>query len=341
MKKLFTGLVAVAIIVTCSFSAQATEETYNLKFQSSENAGNANFALKQDWAKRVNVMSAGRINIEIFPISSIVEHTKTLDAVGIGILDGHVTATEYFSGKDPAFALLGNTVGAWSNPHEMLTYMDLGGGNELMEELYAPYGVQFIGASATGVESLVSKKPLNSVADLKNLKLRTPEGLVQAVFVAAGAIPINLPGSDVYEALSKGMIDASDYSVFSTNDQDGLNKIAKHPVYPGFHSLPTLEVCMNKAKYDSMSPDLQEILKVSVRDLAHQMVSRLRLNDVAAIAATKSKGDVTIHNWPTEERKKFRLIAMKEWEKYAQKSPNAMKVYQNLTKYLKTNGMLN
>lgn len=340
MKKFLSGLAAAAIVGTMSFSAQAAD-VYKMKFQSSDNAGNANFILKQEWAQRVKEMSNGRIDIEMVPVGSIVKHTETLDAIGMGILDGHVTATGYFSGKDPAFGLLGNTVGAWSDPNEMLLFVEFGGGTELFEELYEPYGVQFIGASATGLEAFVSKKPLDGVDDLKGLKLRAPEGLVQAVFAAAGASPVNLPGSEVYTALDKGVIDAADYTVFSTNEQQGMHKIANHPVYPGFHSLPVLEVSMNKAKWDSMSDDLKMILKVSVRDFARQMTQQLKLNDMAAVAAVKERGDVTIHDWPAEERNKFRSIAMKEWKSFSKKSPNAEKVYNALTKFLKENGMLN
>ncbi|MFA0544574.1 TRAP transporter substrate-binding protein DctP, partial [Vibrio sp. 10N.222.52.B7] len=82
------------------------------------------------------------------------------------------------------------------------------------------------GASTTGVESFISKKPIDGVADLKGLKLRAPEGLVQQVFAAAGATPVNLPGSEVFTGLSKGVIDAADYTVFSTNQKAGMNDIA-------------------------------------------------------------------------------------------------------------------
>ncbi|NRA89189.1 MAG: C4-dicarboxylate ABC transporter substrate-binding protein, partial [Rhizobiales bacterium] len=73
---------------------------YNLKFQSSDNSGNPNFKIKQQWTERVATMSNGRIKIEMLPVGSIVKHTETLDAVSAGVLDGHVTATGYFSGKD-------------------------------------------------------------------------------------------------------------------------------------------------------------------------------------------------------------------------------------------------
>ncbi|MEH6580041.1 MAG: TRAP transporter substrate-binding protein DctP, partial [Amphritea sp.] len=207
-------------------------------------------------------------------------------------------------------------------------------------ELLSPYGVQFIGASATGLESFLSKVPLDGVDDLKGLKLRAPEGLVQAVFSAAGASPVNLPGSEVYTSLDKGLIDAADYTVFSTNHQQGMHKIATHPVYPGFHSLPVIEVSMTKKTWDSMPADLRVILKDSVADFAHNIVSALKKEDLKAVAEAEASGKVTIHNWSMEERNKFRTIARSQWEVFAEKSPNARKVLDVLTKYLAEKGML-
>lgn len=341
MNKIVSGLMMAAFAGTVAIgSATAADKTFNYKFQSSDNAGNANYMLKQEWAADLKVVSGGRINVEMMPVGSIVKHTETLDAISSGILDGHITATGYFSGKDPAFGLLGNTVGAWSDANDLLLFLEHGGGNELYEELLAPYGVQFIGAAATGLEAFVSKIPLDGVADLKGLKMRAPEGLVQAVFAAAGAAPVGLPGSEVYTSLDKGVIDAADYTVISTNEQQGLHKIAKHPVYPGFHALPSIEVSMNQKKWDMMPADLQALMKMSVRSFARNMSSKLKLADQAAVAVIKARGDVTIHDWPAEERAKFRAIAMTEWKKFSEKSPNAKKVYDVLTKFLKDNGMI-
>jgi TRAP-type mannitol/chloroaromatic compound transport system substrate-binding protein len=328
-------LVAVAALSGSAFAAE-----YNLKFQSSDNAGNQNYIFQQEWAKSVEQLTEGVVSIEMLPVGSIVKHTETLEAVGAGILDGHVTATSYFSGKDPAFGLLGNSVGAWGDPNEMLDFVNNGGGKELYLELLSPYGVQFIGASATGLEAFVSKVPLNGVADLKGLKLRAPEGLVQAVFAAAGASPVNLPGSEVYTSLDKGLIEAADYTVFSTNHQQGLHKIAKHPVYPGFHSLPMLEVSMTKKTWSKIPEKAQKVLIKSVNDFAQNMVSTLKERDMAAVEEAKKSGDIIIHDWSMVERNKFRNIAKGQWEVFAKKSPNASKVFDALNKYLAAKGML-
>ena len=175
---------------------------------------------------------------------------------------------------------------------------------------------------------------------LKGLKIRAPEGLVQQVFAAAGATPVNLPGSEVFTGLSKGVIDAADYTVFSTNQKAGMNDIATHPVQPGFHSLPLIDISISQKKWDKMSPDLQEILTVSVRDFAVDMTTELRIADQAAVAKAEKDPNITIHNWSDEERKKFRAIAKTQWQVFSERSPNAKKVYDSVTKYLEENGLL-
>lgn len=335
ISKIFTW--GVAFAMTTSF-LHASE--YVFKMQSSDSSGVANFKIQQEWAKKVEILSNGRLKIKMLPVGSVVKHTETLSAIKMGILDGQVTATEYFSGKDPAFGLIGNMIGAWSDTTQLLQYMNFGGGNELMSELYKPYGIQFVGASTTGVESFVSKVPLDKVSDLKGLKLRAPEGLAQQVFKAAGASPVNLPGSEVYTSLSKGVIDAADYTVFSTNQAQGLNKIAPHPVQPGFHSLPLIDISVSLKKWNKLPKDLQQIFKTSVVEFSYDITNKLKLADQKALKEAQADKSITIHNWSDKERKKFRQIAKEQWKEFAKKSKNAQKVYDSVTTFLSNNGLI-
>ncbi|WP_300514978.1 TRAP transporter substrate-binding protein [Aliiroseovarius sp.] len=329
----------IATAVACVTAIPAMAADYNLKFQSSDPAGNPTFIIEQEWAAKVSAASGGHLEIEMLPVDSVVKYNETHDAVGAGILDGHITATAYISGKDPAFALIGNTVGAWGSPYEMLRYVNYGGGKEMMNELLNPYGLQFIGATSGGLEAFVSKVPIDSVADLKGIKMRAPEGLVQKVFAAAGAVPVNLPGSEVFTSLDKGVIDAADYTVFSANQAAGMNDIAPHPIYPGFHSMPLVEVSINKATWDSMPADLQNLLEMSVNHLALDMTSQLFMKDLEAVAEARAKG-ITIHDWSQEERAKFRAIAKEQWVDIASQSANAQKVFDSLNAYLTSQGLL-
>ncbi|MFS4437356.1 TRAP transporter substrate-binding protein [Paracoccaceae bacterium GXU_MW_L88] len=321
-------------------ATSALAQDYALKFQSSDPAGNPNFELQMEWAANLEEASDGAISVEMLPVDAVVAHNETQDAVGAGILDGHITDTSYFTGKDPAFGLIANPVGAWSDPQQMLDFMENGGGAELMNELVEPYGLHFIGATTPGLEAFVSKVPLDGVDDLQGVKVRAPEGLVQNVFAAAGAAPVNLPGSEVFTSLDKNVIDAADYTVFSTNHAQGMHDVAKHPVYPGFHSLPLVEVSMNKAKWDEMPEDLQAIMTQSVKDYAQNLIETLNEKDEAVKAEIEEEGEITIHDWSEEERAKFRAIATEQWADVAEGSDNAQKVYDTLIAYLTEEGLM-
>jgi len=337
---LATTLSAVALTVAATLAAgPAAAQEQTLRFQSADQAGNPNYVLQKEWADSVVELTDGAVAIELLPVGSIVEHPETLDAVGAGILDGHVTDASYFAGKDAAFALIANPVGAWSAPQQMFDYMYDGGGKQLMNELVNPYGLQFIGPSTPGLEAFVSKVPIETVADLQGLKMRAPEGLVNQVFAAAGAAPVNLPSSEVFTSLDKGVIDAADFSVFSTNQAQGLNDIAKHPIYPGFHSMPLIEISMNKDKWDALPADVQATIEQSVVDFGQNQVAALAEADEKAVSEAADKG-ITVHDWSEEERAKFRTIAAEQWDSVASKSANAQKVYDHLTGYLKENGLI-
>ncbi|WP_417718797.1 TRAP transporter substrate-binding protein [Salipiger sp.] len=331
-------LISVASLGLTTLAAQAQD--YSFRFQSSDPAGNPNFEFQQQWTQTVNEMTGGRVAIELLPVGSIVDYKETQEAVAAGLIDGHITDTSYFAGKDPAYGLIANPVGAYGSPAEMIDFVENGGGAELMNELNNPRGLEFIGVSTPGLEAFVSKVPLDGVDDLKGIKVRNPEGLIANVFAAAGAAPVNLPASEVYTSLDKGVIDAADYSVFSVNQDVGMNEIAPHPVYPGFHSLPLIEVSMNKTTWDGLPEDLQANLKDSIKVFQKNQIETLMARDLEAVEAAKATGDITVHDWSAEERAKFRGIARGEWQKVAERSEMAQKVYDTLTAYLRDKGLM-
>ncbi|WP_108662536.1 TRAP transporter substrate-binding protein [Acuticoccus kandeliae] len=328
--------IALAGVIATGASAQE----YSFRFQSSDPAGNPNFEYQKGWTDLVAERSGGKVKIELLPVGSVVEYNETLDAVAAGILDGQICDSSYWAGKDPAFGLIANPVGAWSDPAQMIDFVENGGGKELMNELLGSYGLHFIGVSTPGLEAFVSRVPLDGVDDLKGVKVRSPEGPIANVFAAAGAAPVNLPASEVYTSIDKGVVDAADYSVFSVNQQQGLNKVAPHPVYPGFHSLPLVEVSMNKAKWDALPDDVKTMLEETVKEFQQTQTNGLHERDLAAVAEAEADPDITVHNWSDEERAKFRAIAVAEWERIAQGSPMAQKVFDTLTAYLKEKGLM-
>ena len=325
-KKLLAVLAMVTMLAGTSFAAE-----YNWTLQTSGAAGDDVTRFLEQFAQWVKEDTNGRIEIAIMPADSVVKYTETLDAVGANIIQMESTDPSYFAGKDPAFSLIGNMVGAWSDPSQLFDMMENGGGFEIFDGLLNQYNVKLVGVACTGVEAFVSKKPIRSVADLKGIKLRAPQGMVNNVFTAVGATPVNLPGSEVYTSLEKGVIDASDYTVFATNQAQGMNDIARFPIYPGFHSMPTMQVTLNLDVWKSLPADLQKILMDDVKRYRDYMIEEHHKLDIAAVEEAKAKG-IEVISWPDSEVAKFREIAKTQWPKWS-KSPTAKVWADAVAKY--------
>ncbi|UYG09217.1 TRAP transporter substrate-binding protein [Halomonas sp. M4R1S46] len=319
-------------------TAQAAE--YEWKFQASETAGEPSFKIKEEWADKIETMTDGRVHIEILPINSVVGPTETLQAVSSGILQGHMTDPSYFSGQNPAFGMLGNLVGAWSDPYDFLEYMKYGGGEALYNELANPYGTQLISAATFPLESIPSTVPIESIDDFEGLKIRAPQGMVYNIFERIGATPVNLPGSEVYTGLEKGVIDAADSTVLSNNDAMGIHEFAPYPLYPGFHSMPMIAVSLNKEIWDGLPDELKTTLETAFDGMAYDLIARLKAQDIETLQALNDNPDVTPIDLSNEERKRFRQAAEQEWREWAGKNEMTQKVYDSATAFLESRGLL-
>lgn len=331
------GLAALAAIAMAGAPARAADQTWT--FQAATSAGDIAFKIMEEFTDRVALLTGGRLAIELHPVGAVVQYDQTLEAVGAGLLDGHVTATVYFSGKDPAFALLGDLIAAYDHPNQMLMFLRYGGGNELLRELLEPYGLYFIGGANTGKEAFVSKIPIRGVADFKGVKLRAPEGMAQDIFQAMGAAPVNLPSAEVFTALERGVVDAADWATFSMNHQLGFHNIARYPIFPGIHSMPVIEVSVNLDKWRALPRDIQVILEVAVRDFARDMIQRLELEDLDDVAEARAQG-VDVIDWPATERQKIRDLAVDIWRDWSSRSPMAARAYQAQTEFLAKIGLI-
>jgi TRAP-type mannitol/chloroaromatic compound transport system substrate-binding protein len=309
------------------------------KAQSLWQAGTLPHQIFEDFAQRVGERSGGRLKIEPLAVNSIVSSPESLDAVGAGILQAQHSGPGYFSGKDAAFALLGDLQGGFENPEQMQQWMESGGGMQLARELYARYNVYFVGGVWFGVEALVSKKPIRKMADFKGVKIRAPQGLGQDIFQRFGAAPVNLPGSEVYTALERGVVDASDWGTLSMNQDLGYHKLAPYPIYPGFHSMPMPDFAVNLDQWNALPDDLKILVADEVRKFSAEMVEGNRAADEKVLAQAGELGFEAI-DLPTEERRKFREMARKVWKEYATRSPMAQRVYDSQVAFLQKLNLL-
>ncbi|ALM52405.1 TRAP transporter substrate-binding protein [Halomonas huangheensis] len=333
-------LASAALLTTAAAQAAAQDEKYEWTFQASETAGEPSFKIKQQWAERIGTMTDGRVSIEVLPIGAVVGPTETLQAVSAGILQGHMTDPSYFSGSDPAFGMIGNLVGAWNNPYDFLEFMNTAGGEDLYNELVEPYGTHLVAAATFPLESIPSTVPIESMDDFQGLKIRAPQGMVYNIFERIGATPVNLPGSEVYTGLEKGVIDAADSTVLSNNDAQGLHSFAPYPLYPGFHSMPMIAISLNKEIWDSLPADLQTTLETAFDGMAYDLIARLKEQDIETLARLKEDPDVHPFDLPAEERLKFRQAAEQEWQEWAGQNEMTQKIYDATTSFLRARGQL-
>ena len=182
-------------------------------------------------------------------------------------------------------------------------------------------------------------KPLRTLADFKGVKIRAPQGMNGEILSLLGAAPVQLPGSEVYTALERGVVDASDWGTLSMNEELGYHKLARYPSYPGFHSMPMGEISVNKQKWDALPDDLKAIVEAATKEFSRAMIQRNYLADQEVAVEAARHGFEPI-DLPPAERQKFREIARGVWKDYASRSPMAQQVYDSQIGFLKRMGLL-
>ena len=326
-------------LVTFVAAPRAEAQEYEWTIQSLWQAGSINHRVFEQFCENVKQLTGSRLVITPVPVGTLVAYNETLDAISSGILDGHQSGAGYSAGKDPAFAMLSEFPGAYETAYQMQMWFEYGGGKELARELYGRFNVFYVGSVWHGMESIPSKRPLRSVDDLKGVKMRIPEGLNQEIFNVIGAAPVNIPGSEVYTSLDRGVIDATDWGTLGMNVDLGYHKIAPYQIYPGFHSLPMADVAVNMDRWNELPADIQAIVETAVRDFARDMIQQMATADAAAAQATRDQG-VELVTWSKEERRRFRLIAADVLKEFAKRSEMAQRIYDSHIVYLKSLGLL-
>jgi len=340
--KLTTLLSTAALALVVAAPAVSAQ---NLKVQASSKSGDwAHRFMTDNWAPKLKEMTGGKISMEVLPTKAVVPHRETIDAVAAGILDGDLNAVSYFTGRDPAFAIIGDLIAGYDTVDQVRTFCNHGGGKEILQKLYDKYTngkVHVVGCGPYAKEAFVSTLPIKTVADMKGVKVRSPEGLAAEVFKRAGASPVSLPFSEVYTALEKKLIDAADASAFVNNEASGMHKIAKYPIYPGIHSMAVLQFIVNKSVWDKLGAQGQRALEIWYAASYDAMRREAKLQD-AEIADKYSQpgSDVTVIDWSKEERAKFRAIAVEAWKDFAAKSPLAQEALDAHLSYMRKIGLL-
>ena len=214
----------------------------------------------QRFAKRIEEMSGGRFKVQYFASGERVGAFDVFDEVASGNAQAYHSADYYWKGKHPAWAFF-TTVPFGMTTTEQGAWINHMGGQALWDELAGSFGLKCLMCGSTGVQmGGWFNKEIESADDLKGLKMRIP-GLGGDVMAKLGASPVSLPGSQIYENLVSGAIDATEW-VGPYNDYFmKFYEAAKYYYYPGMHEPGGyISFGMNKDWWEGLSKSDQSLL---------------------------------------------------------------------------------
>ncbi|MEW5423312.1 TRAP transporter substrate-binding protein DctP [Amorphus sp. 3PC139-8] len=332
---------ALAASAAVVFAGATHAET--LTIQTSFNAGDFSTKyLTDNWLPKIQERTDGRVEVELTPSGSVVPSRDTPEAVAAGVIDGDFTSVNYFAGLEPAYAIMGDLISGYDTPEQMIGFCRDGGGEEMMQKAADSVTggeVTVVACGPYSREALVARVPIRTFEDLEGKKIRSPEGLAAAVFQAAGASPVAIPFSEVFGALEKGIVDAADASAYVNNDATGLHDVAPYPLYPGIHSMPSMQFTINTETWKSLSEEDRTALRTWWYDAMYAMTEEVSKKDRELAERDDASDDIEVINWSQEDRDQLREVAREQWEAYAQKSALAQEALQANIDYMTEIGL--
>ncbi|KAB6715124.1 MULTISPECIES: TRAP transporter substrate-binding protein [Roseobacteraceae] len=217
----------------------------------------------------VQTMSGGSLAIDARAAGELVGGLEVFDAVTAGQADMYHAADYYFTGQHPAWAYYTTAPFGMTAPEMMSWYYGMGG-KDLHQQLGDVFGLHTSIAGQTGAQGGGwFRKEIKSVADFQGLKFRMP-GLGGEVVGKLGASVQVMAAGEIYQALSSGALDGTEWVGPWSDEKLGLQEVCQFFYPAGFHEPGSaLSVNTNLEVFDSLSPAEQRILDVAAAE-CHQ-----------------------------------------------------------------------
>lgn len=281
----------------------------------------------------IEAASAGRIKVQVYAANELVPAFEVFDAVSSGTADMGHGAAYYWRNKKEILQLFA-TVPFGLNAAEMNGWLYKGGGLELWREAYKPFGLVPFAAGNTGAQmGGWFNKPINGLADLKNLKMRIP-GIGGEALEALGGTPVAIPGGDIFTSMQTGVIDATEWVGPYNDIAFGLHKVAKYYYYPGWQEPgPTLECMFNQKVWDALPDDLQKIVEISAQAVNTDMLAEYSFRNAAAYEQLLADPNVEILPFPTDVLEALREQTEVILERIAKTDEFSQRVWDSYKRY--------
>jgi len=276
---------------------------------------------------RIKAMSGSRFTVDLHAAGELVPALGVFDAVSSGTAQMGHSASFFWQGKMPSSVFF-TAIPFGLLPLEHITWIEQGGGQALWDELYAPFGVKPVMGGNTGVQmGGWYKRDINSLDDLKGLKIRMP-GLGGEVMRRLGATPVSLPPGELFTALQSGVIDATEFLGPWSDRAMGFHKVTKRYYAPGFHEPNgTGEALFNREAMDALPEDLRAIALEACRSENAAALAESEWQNAGNLARLQEEDGVEIRLYPDDVMAELRTTAKAVLEEFASKDPLSGKIY--------------
>src|SRR5712692_9686542 len=282
-RKFLQAATGVAAASTLGFPmiAKGQAGPINMRWQSTWPTKDIFHEFALDYAKKVNDMTGGDLEIEVLPAGSVVPAFGLLDAVSKGVLDGGHGVLVYHYGKQNALGLWGSSPAFGMDGNMLLAWHKYGGGKELLAKIYNSIGANVVsfpyGPMPTQPFGWV-KKPIEKLDDLKGLKFRTV-GISIDMYQAMGMAVNALPGGEIVSAMDRGLLDAAEFNNATSDRILGFADVSKVCMLQSYHqNAEQFEITFNKTKYDGLPDKMKAIIANAVeaagQDMAWKAIDR-------------------------------------------------------------------
>ncbi|MCH8886345.1 MAG: TRAP transporter substrate-binding protein [SAR324 cluster bacterium] len=256
------------------------------------------------FSENVKVMSGGRLIIKFFEPGALIPPLECFDAVSKGSIDSCWTTPGYHTGKYPALAFM-TSVPFGPGFGEFMAWKMFGGGDKLRDDIYKKHNLIAFDSFAIGPETSGWFRTEMTIDKLRGMKMRF-FGLGAAVMQKMGVSTQLLAAADIYPALERGVIDATEFSMPTIDIALGFYQIAKYNYFPGWHQQTSVqELLMNRDKWNALSKQNKRILTNAAGSQVMYTYAETEALNFGAMLEMKTKYGVKIRRWPDSTLAKF------------------------------------
>ena len=259
-----------------------------------------------DFVTKINSISSD-VEFEHYDPGKLVPTLEALDAVSNGSVDAAFATSGYWQGKIGAASLFA-AVPFGPEAGEFMGWILYDDGADLWQEMYDSNGYNVVATPCGVIAPETSgwfKKEINTVEDLQGLNMRF-FGLGAKVMQKLGVSTSLLGASDIFPALERGAIDATEFSMPKIDARLGFHKIAKYNYFPGWHQQVSVsELLMNKDSWNKLTDQQKRIIQVGLGDSVMHTYAETEAKNFDAMALMQSKHGVTVKRWPDSTLAKF------------------------------------